>query len=324
MKRRDFIAGLGGAAAIPLAARAQQPAVPVIGFLRSAALTDVPHFATAFRQGLKETGFSEGQNVAVEYHSADDHHDRLVTLAADLVRRPVDVIVANHNAALAAKAVTTSVPIVFSTGSDPVRDGLVASLNRPGGNITGVVNFSSVLGGKRLELLRKLVPEATTIGVLVYPGGANTEAERRDVQAAAQATNQQLIILDISSEGDFEIAFATLVQRGARALLLGAGAFMNSNRKRVVALAARYRLPTSYAAREAVLDNGLMSYGSSFTDAYRQAGIYTGKILDGADPAGLPVQQAVKVELVINLKIAKTLGLPIPLSLLGRADEVIE
>ena len=280
MKRRDFIAALGGAAAMPLAARAQQPAVPVIGFLRSAALTDVPHFATAFRQGLKETGFSEGQNVAVEYHSADDHHDRLVTLAADLVRRPVDVIVANHNAALAAKAVTTSVPIVFSTGSDPVRDGLVASLNRPGGNITGVVNFSSVLGGKRLELLRKLVPEATTIGVLVYPGGANTEAERRDVQAAAQATNQQLIILDISSEGDFEIAFATLVQRGARALLLGAGAFMNSNRKRVVALAARYRLPTSYAAREAVLDNGLMSYGSSFTMPIAKSASIPGKFLE--------------------------------------------
>ena len=280
MRRREFLGVIGGAVSWPLAAHAQQTAMPVVGFLRSAALAELPHFATAFRNGLKETGYVEGQNVAVEYHSADDHHDRLVTLAADLVRRPVDVIVANHDAALAAKAVTTSVPIVFSTGSDPVRDGLVASLNRPGGNITGVVNFSSVLGGKRLEMLRKLVPEATTIGVLVYPGGANTEAERRDVQAAAQATNQQLIVLDISSEGDFEMAFATLVQRGARALHLGAGAFMNSNRKRVVALAARYRLPTSYAAREAVLDNGLMSYGSSFADAYHQVGVILGEFLE--------------------------------------------
>ena len=224
MKRREFIAGLGGAAAAwPLAARAQQPAMPVIGFLRSAPLADAAHLVTAFRQGLKDAGFVEGQNVAVEYRSAENHLDRLPALVADLIRRPVAVIVANNNAALVAKAATTAVPIVFAYGGDPVKDGFVASLNRPGGNVTGVVFIQGVLGPKRLELLRQLVPKATTIAMLVNPSSAQTEAERRDVQAAAQALGQQIIILDVSSDRDIETAFATFVSRGAGALLVGTG-----------------------------------------------------------------------------------------------------
>ena len=248
MRRRDFVTLLGGVAvALPLGARAQQPAMPVVGFLRSASLADATHLVTAFRQGLKEAGFVEGQNVAIEFRSAEDHVDRLPALVADLIRRPVAVIVANSVAALAAKAATTTVPIVFATGGDPVRDGLVASLNRPGGNVTGVNFFTGVLGAKRLELLRQLVPKATTIGVLVNPNNPDTEAERSDVQAAAQAIGQQLVILDVSSDRDIETAFATFVQRGAGALLVGSGAFMNSHRERIVALAARHALPASYS-----------------------------------------------------------------------------
>ena len=267
VKRRDFIVFLGGAAAWPLAAWAQQPAMPVIGFLRSTSLADATGLVTAFRQGLKEAGFVEGQNVAIEFRSAEDHVDRLPALVADLLRRPVAVIVGNNNSAIVAKAATATIPIVFATGTDPVQEGLVASLNRPGGNVTGVSFLSGLLGAKRLELLRQLVPKATTIGVLVNPK-PDTEAERRDVQVAALALGLQLIILDVSSDRDIEMAFATFVQRGASALLVGTGAFLFSNRERIVALAARHSLPAGYNDRDSVVAGGLMSYATSIPDAY--------------------------------------------------------
>jgi len=324
IRRRGFITLLGGAAAgWPLAARGQQPAMPVIGFLRSTSLADATGLVTAFRQGLKEAGFVEGQNVAIEFRSAEDHVDRLPALVADLLRRPVAVIVGNNNSAIVAKAATATIPIVFATGTDPVQEGLVASLNRPGGNVTGVSFLNNLFGAKRLELLRQLVPKATTIGVLVNPK-PDTEAERRDVQAAALALGLQLIILDVSSDRDIETAFATFVQRGASALLVGTGAFLFSNRERIVALAARHSLPAGYNDRDSVVAGGLMSYASSIPDAYRQAGIYTGRILKSEKPADLPVQQSTKVELFVNLKAAKALGLTVPPNLLALADEVIE
>jgi putative ABC transport system substrate-binding protein len=284
----------------------------------------VSHFVTAFRRGLKEAGFVEGQNVTIEFRSAEDRPDRLPALATDLIRRPVAVIVGDIISAIAAQAATTTVPIVFATGADPVTEGLVASLNRPGGNVTGVVFFNAVLGAKRLELLRQLVPKVTTNGVLVYPNNPSTEAERRDVQAAAQAVGQQLIILDVSNDRDIETTFTTIVQRGAGALLVGTGAFLNSHRERLVALAAHHGLPASYGWREAVVAGGLMSYGASITDAYRQAGIYAGRILNGERPADLPVMRSTKIEFVINLRTAKALGLDVPDKLLALADEVIE
>jgi putative ABC transport system substrate-binding protein len=298
--------------------------MPVIGFLRSTTGAPFENLVTAFRRGLRETGFVEGQNVAVEYRYADNQRDRLPALIAELIRLPVAVIVANTSAAQAAKAATTTVPIVFATGSDPVRDGLVASLNRPGANVTGVVVFSSVLGAKRLELLRQLVPNATTIAVLVHPNTPVTEAERIDVQAAAQTLGQELIMADVSNERDIEAAFASFVQHAAGALFVGAGAFMNSHRDRVVALAARHMLPASYVVREPVVAGGLMSYGASQSDTYRQAGIYAGRILKGEKPSDLPVMQSTKFELVLNLKTAKALGLTVPPTLLALSDEVIE
>jgi putative tryptophan/tyrosine transport system substrate-binding protein len=324
MRRRRFITLLGAAAAWPLGAHAQQPALPVIGFLRSTSLADATDLVTAFRQGLKEAGFVEGQNVAIEFRSAEDQLDRLPVLVADLLRRPVAVIVGNNNSALAAKAATTTVPIVFATGTDPVQQGLVASLNRPGGNVTGFSFLAAALAAKRLELLRQLVPKATTIAVLVSPDAPEPEAERRDVQAAAQTIGLQLIILDVSSARDIDTAFATFVQRGAGALFVGGGAFLFSNRERIVALAARHALPASYSDRETVVAGGLMSYAPSITDAYRQAGIYVGRILKGEKPADLPVQQATKIELVINLKTAKALGLTVSNQMQLLADEVIE
>jgi len=325
MRRREFITLVGSAAvAWPLTARAQQPALPTVGFLRSSTLADVPHWVAAFRRGLKEAGLIEGQNVAIEYRSADNQPDRLPALVTDLIRRPVVVIVGNTESALAAKAATTTVPIVFATGSDPVRDGLVVSLNRPGGNVTGVSYFSAVLGAKRLELLHQVVPSATIIAMLVNPNTPLTEAERRDVHAAAQAIGLQLVIFNVSSERDIETAFATAVQRGAGALLVGTGGFLNSERERIVALADRYALPTSYSQREGVVAGGLMSYGTSITDAYRHVGIYVGRILKGESPADLPVMQATKFELVLNLGAAKRLSLDVPDNLLAVAEEVIQ
>jgi putative ABC transport system substrate-binding protein len=324
VKRREFITLLGGAAATwPLAARAQQAAMPVVGFMRSTTLAPFESLATAFRQGLNETGFVEGRNVAVEYRYGDNQEDRLPVLVAELTRRPVGVMVTNNASALAAIPITT-VPIVFVTGGDPVNDGLVSSLNRPGGNVTGVVFFSSALGAKRLDLLRQLVPQGTTIALLVNPTLPNTEAEYREVQAAAQAIGQQLVVVEARNDRDVEAAFALFLQHGAGALFVGAGPFFNARREHVVALADRHRLPASYGLREHAVAGGLMSYGASQSEAYRQAGIYAGRILKGEKPGDLPVIRSTKLEFVINLKTAKTLRLEIPPTLLALADEVIE
>ena len=325
MKRRAFITLLGGAAATwPLAARAQQSTMPVIGFLRSTPLNTSTSFMAAFRQGLKESGFNEGQNVAVEFRSADNQIDRLPGLVDELVRRPVNVIVANVLAALAAKNATTAMPIVFVTGSDPVRDGLVASLNRPGPNVTGVSFVSGALATKRFEILRQLTPNATTIAMLVQLDADESVLEQRQVQAAARATGQQLIVFDVNSAADIENAFATMAARGVGALYVGTGPFTTSHRERLTALAARNAIPAMYSLREFVAVGGLMSYGASITDAYRQVGIYAARILKGERPADLPVIQASKFDFVLNLKTAKALALEVPPSLIALADEVIE
>ena len=323
MHRRTFIASLGGAVALPFAARAQQ-AMPVIGFLRPSSLNDSKNFVASFRQGLKETGFVEGQNVALEYRYADNQGDRLPALAAELIRRPVAVLATASSAALVAKAATTTVPILFTGGGDPVRQGLVTSLNRPGGNVTGVTFLAGQLGTKRLELLRQIVPKATTVGVLVIPNFTESEDERRDLQTAAQIIGQQLIVFDVSNERDIDQAFASFAQRGVGAVVVGSGAFLTSKRNEVVALAARHALPASYSLREFADAGGLMSYGTSITDAYRQIGVYAGRILKGEKPGDLPVLQSSKFEFVINLKTAKALGLEFHPQLLATADEVIE
>jgi putative ABC transport system substrate-binding protein len=323
--RRRFISALGGTAlGLPLTVRAQQPAMPVIGFLRSTSLVPFQNLVPAFNEGLKEVGFIAGQNFAIEYRYADNQVDRLPALVAELIRLPVAVIVVNFGAAHAAKAATTTVPIVFAAGNDPVKDGLVASLNRPGGNLTGVSWLGSVIGTKRLELLRQLVPKATTIAMFTYPNNPDTEAEQKDVQAAAQAFGLQLIMIDVSSDHDIEAAFATFAQRRADALYVGTGAFLTSKYESIVSLAARYAIPASYQVREAVVAGGLMSYGPSQSEAYRQAGIYAGRILKGEKPADLPVLQSTKFELVINLKTAKALGLTVPMIMQMTADDVIE
>ncbi len=325
MKRREFITLVGGAAAAwPLGAHAQQPAMPVIGFLRSTSLAVSTPMVTGFRQGLTAAGFTEGQNVAIEYRYADSQRERLPGLVAELIRLPVAVIVANNIAALAAKAATTTVPIVFATGSDPVVDGLVASLNQPGGNVTGVSFLAGLLGPKRLEMLRQLVPTTATIAILVGTDTLEARIERRDVELAAQALGQQLIVAPVTSEGELDGAFTSIVERGAKALLVGSGPLVTSNRERLVALAARHAIPAIYSLREFVEAGGLMSYGASLVEAYRQAGIYAGRVLKGDKPADLPVMQSTKFELVINLKATKALGLSMPPTLLAVADEVIE
>jgi putative tryptophan/tyrosine transport system substrate-binding protein len=325
MKRREFIVLIGGAAATwPLAARAQQPAMPAIGFLRSTSLAVSTPMVAGFRQGLTATGFTEGQNVAIEYRYADNQRERLPGLVAELIRLPVAVIVANNIAALSAKGATTTVPIVFATGSDPVVDGLVDSLNRPGGNVTGVSFLSGLLGPKRLDMLRQLVPAAATMAMLAGTDTLEARIERRDVELAAQALGQQLIVAPVSSEGEFDGAFMSIVERGAKSLLVGTGPLLTSNRGRLVALASRLGIPAIYALREFVEAGGLMSYGASLVEAYRQAGIYAGRVLKGEKPADLPVMQSTKFELVINMKAAKALGLSIPPTLLAIADEVIE
>jgi putative ABC transport system substrate-binding protein len=324
MRRREFITLLGGAMTWPLEARAQQATLPVVGFLRSTSLTPFQNLVVTFGQGLKETGFVEGENVAIEYRYADNQRDRLPALVAELIRVPVAVLVVNSGAAHAAKAATTTVPIVFAAGADPVKDGLVTSLSRPGGNITGVTWLGVQVFAKRVELLRQIVPKAKTIGVLEDPNSPGIETERRDVQAAAQAMGLQLVILDVSSDRDIETALATFTQRGVDALLVGAGGFLTSQRERIAALAARHAIPAMNVEREGAVAGCLMSYGPSQGEAYRQAGIYTGRILKGEKPADLPVMQSTKFELVINLKTAKALGLDVPPTLLAIADEVIE
>ena len=318
MKRRSFISLLGAAVGWPLAARAQQPAMPVVGFLDSRSPDWSDDRADKFRHGLKEAGFIEGQNVAIEFHSGRNSP----LLVADLLRRQVALIVGNTPAALAAKAATTTVPIVFVTGGDPVRDGLVTNLNRPGGNVTGVSFISVELGAKQLGLLRELRPGAARIAMLADPKWPLTERFVSEIRAAASAVGQQLIVLNVSSDREIETAFTTLVQRGAGALHVGVG--MLPQRERIIALAAQHRIPAIYVLRDFVAAGGLMSYGASLSDAYRQAGIYAGRILKGEKPGDLPVMLPTKVEFVINLKTAKALGLEIPDKLLALANEVIE
>jgi putative ABC transport system substrate-binding protein len=325
MNRRAFISLLGGTAvAWPLAARAQQPAMPVIGFLRTAAAASSAHLVSAFRQGLGEVGFFEGQNVAVEYRWSDDQHDRLPGMAADLVRRRVAVIVTNGIAVPAVKEATATIPIIFLTGYDPVRTGFVAGLNRPGGNLTGVVFTVTDLVAKQLGLLHELVPQAAVIAVLLDPTQLESDIESREAEAAARAIGRQILIVKASSEHEFNAAFATILQAGAGALLVGGSPVFINRRRQLVALVARHALPASYTTREYAEAGGLMSYGPSLTDAYRRAGTYAGRILKGEKPGDLPVELASKFDLVINLATAKGMGFDIPPTLLARADEVIE
>jgi putative tryptophan/tyrosine transport system substrate-binding protein len=324
--RRQFISALGSAAvARPLEARAQQQAMPVIGFLSSNSPEPFTKQVAAFRRGLNEIGFTEGQNVAIEYRWAEGQYDQLPALASDLVRRQVAAIAAGGPpAARAAKAATTTIPIVFLVGGDPVKSGLVASLSRPGGNVTGVALLINELAPKQLEVLRELIPKATSIGALVNPDNPATETDMKELQGAARAMGLELFILDAKAESDIDAAFATLVQKQAGGLVVVSDPYMFDRRAYIAALATRHALPTIYPLRDFAAAGGLMSYGSSLTDAYRLQGVFVGQILKGATPADLPAQESTKVELVINLKTAKALGLTVPLTLLGRADEVIE
>jgi putative tryptophan/tyrosine transport system substrate-binding protein len=326
VKRREFITLLGGAAAWPLAARAQQPAMPVVGFLSSSGSpVDRGRYLTAFRQGVRETGYVEGQNVVIEYRWAQDQHDLLPDFAADLVRRQVTVIAAHDTAsAIVAKAATTTIPIVFASGGDPVKLGLVASLNRPGVNVTGVTFVAAELGAKQLGLLHELQPGAVRVGVLVDPNFPVTESFISDVRAAASSIRKQIEVLEAATGRDIDTVFASLAQKPTDALLVGPSPLFNNRRVQLVTLATYHRVPAIYSWREAAEAGGLMSYGTSLSDAYRQAGVYTGRILKGEKPADLPVIRSVKFEFVINLNTAKAFGLSFPPGLLAIADEVIE
>jgi len=327
MNRRQIIAALGGSVAWPLAARAQQPAMPVVGFLNSASPDTTADFLRAFRQGLKDTGYVEGENLAIAYRWAENQFDRLPELAADLVRRKVVVIAATGGppSTLAAMAATTTIPIVFTAAEDPVRLGLVASLARPGGDVTGVNLVSAELAAKRLELLRELVPAATRVVVLVNPANAtNTETTLRDVEPAARSMGLQIQVLNASTSREIDAAFATIARERPDALFVGIDSFFTPRRVQMVQLAARHAVPATYSGRQYAEIGGLMSYGANLADAYRQVGAYTGRILKGAKPADLPVVQASKFELVINAQTARMLGITVPPTLLALADEVIE
>jgi putative tryptophan/tyrosine transport system substrate-binding protein len=326
VKRRDFIAFIGGAAAWPLTARAQQPGMPVIGFLKAASPRGLPRPLSAFLKGLGETGHVDGQNVAIEYRWAEGQNDRLPAMADELVHRQVAVIAATSTpAALAAKAATAAIPIVFETSADPVQLGLVASLSRPGGNVTGVTQLNVEVAPKRLELLHELLPTVRVIALLANPAdGALAEAQSRAVLLAARSLGLEVHVLNASTEGDLDGVFAKLIQLRAGGLVISGGALFTGHSEQLAALAARDAVPAVSPWRGFAEAGGLLSYGSDFTDAYRLAGIYTGRILKGDKPADLPVQQATKVELIINLRTAKALGITVPLPLSGRADEVIE
>jgi putative tryptophan/tyrosine transport system substrate-binding protein len=325
MQRRKFITLLGGTViAWPLAAHAQQSGAPVVGFLNGASADGYAMTARAFRQGLEETGNVEGQNVTIEYRWAEGQYDRLPGMAADLVRRHVAVIAANSAAMLPAKAATASIPIVFTTSLDPVQLGVVASLNRPSGNVTGVTSLNVEVGPKRLELLHELVPTAAIVALLVNPNNPNAETLARDLGAVARGLGLQLHILRASAGSDFDTVFANMRQLRAGALVIGTDAFFTSRAEQLAALSIRYRLPAVYQTREFAMAGGLVSYGGSLTESFRMVGVYTGRVLKGEKPADLPVQQITKVELIINLKTANALGITVPLPLSGRADELIE
>jgi putative ABC transport system substrate-binding protein len=324
-RRRQFIMLLGGAAAAwPLAARAQQPAMPVVGFMSARSAADSSREVVAFRQGLAETGYEEGRNVAVEFRWAQGQFDSLPAIAGELVRRPLAVLAAVGLSARVAKAATTTIPIVFGTGLDPVEEGLVTSLNRPGGNVTGATFLSALLGAKRLGLLRDLVLGADVIALLVNPNTKVGQAQTKDVQEAARALGQSLVVLHGGSDESIDASFAALTQQHVAALMVGADPFFDTRRDRLIALAAQHQVPAIYQLREYALAGGLMSYGASITDMYRQVGLYVGRVLKGEKPADLPVVQVTKFELVINLKTAKALGVKISDNLLSLADEVIE
>ena len=324
MKRRAFIALAGGAAAWPFAARAQQPTIPIIGFLNGGSADGYRPMVEAFRQGLKETGYAEGQNVAIEYRWAEGKDERLPAMAADLVHRNVAVIAANTPANLVAKAATSTLPIVFTTGTDPVRLGLVASLNRPGGNITGVTQRSEEVAQKRIELAHELVPTATVVALIVNPTRPTAESVTTSSRKAAETLGLQFDVLHASTEAELDGAFATFSQTRGGVLVIGSDAFFNAHLELLAALALRHSVPAIYEYHPFAAAGGLASYGGSITDSYRLAGIYVGRILKGEKPADLPVQESTKVELIVNLKTAKALGLSVQQSVIARADEVIE